>query len=148
MWSDVFSPKGPDPSGLRTLDSWDLRNYVGKKRPGVGNESSSEVQTVTPAVIDTATDTDTIVVTTTTTTTTVTSAVAAIALVAATITTTVRFISLNYSPSLTLSPSSTYCTVQYVFQRDSSGHIRSSCPCHCSVMGHTLQPYSSRTCVQ
>jgi vacuolar-type H+-ATPase catalytic subunit A/Vma1 len=120
MWSDVFSPKGPDPSGLRTLDSWDLRNYVGKKRPGLGNESSSEVQTVTPAVIDTAsaTDTDTIAVTTITNTT-VTSAVAAIALalvatITTAITTAVRFISLNYSPSLPLSLSYTCCTVQYV----------------------------------
>jgi hypothetical protein len=48
MWSDVFSPKGPDPSGLRTLDAWDLRNYVGKKYPKVGKDNSTEVgRTVT-----------------------------------------------------------------------------------------------------
>jgi hypothetical protein len=48
MWSDVFSPKGPDPSGLRTLDAWDLRNYVGKKYSKVGKDNSTEVgKTVT-----------------------------------------------------------------------------------------------------
>ena len=32
MWSEVFSPKGPDGIALKAMDAWDLRNSFGQKK--------------------------------------------------------------------------------------------------------------------
>lgn len=40
------------------------------------------------------------------------------------------------------------CAVQYLLQADRSGHIRPCGSSDCGLVGHTLQPYSARTCIQ